>query len=154
MLSTTAQYAIRAMVALAQLPEGERGCAVCVAEQTGAPANYLSKLLKQLAHAGLLHSQKGQGGGFSLARPAREISLWQVVETVDRLDWTASCLLGHPGCSSDAPCTAHWQWQAVRDNFRIFLVSTSIGDLAKRHPSAASIMQELQPVHGGVRGRG
>jgi DNA-binding IscR family transcriptional regulator len=65
MIAKTGMHAVRAMVARARLPAGTYAW---VAQEIGAPQNYLGKLLQTLAHEGLVQSQKGLGGGFCLAR--------------------------------------------------------------------------------------
>jgi DNA-binding IscR family transcriptional regulator len=74
MLSKTGLHAVRALVALARLPEGCYAGAARIAQDIGAPQNYLSKLLKALAEEGLVESQKGLGrrrGG------SRSCSRWE-----------------------------------------------------------------------------
>ena len=70
MLSKTGIHAVRAMVVLAELPEGVYAGAVSIAEGIQAPRNYLGKLLQLLAREGLVESQKGMGGGFGWPAPA------------------------------------------------------------------------------------
>ena len=79
MLSQTSQYALRTVLQLARLPEGARGSAGELARQMGAPANYLSKTLHQLARAGVVSSTRGKHGGFVLARAPHRITLAEVV---------------------------------------------------------------------------
>src|SRR5262245_48864240 len=104
MLSKTGLHAVRAMVALARLPRGAYAGAAGIARDIGAPQNYLGKLLKDLAGEGLLESQKGLGGGFRLARDAREITLFDVVEPIEHVSRWSGCILGMPACSDRAPC--------------------------------------------------
>ena len=75
LLSRSGIHAVRALVALAQLPEGEFKGAAALAEKTDAPPNYLGKLLQALAREGLVQSQKGLGGGFRLARDPDDITI-------------------------------------------------------------------------------
>jgi len=92
MLSQTAEYALRAVVALASHPDTPfttRG----LAGETKVPVNYLSKVLQALARGELVHSQRGLHGGFVLARPAGEITLLDVINTVDPIRPVESCPL-------------------------------------------------------------
>jgi Rrf2 family protein len=79
MMSKTAVHALKAVVALAELPDNGFEGAASLAERIRAPQNYLGKLLQVLARAGVLQSQKGLGGGFQLARPPESISLYDIV---------------------------------------------------------------------------
>lgn len=132
MLTRTGLHAVRAMVALAQLPEGAYAGAARIAREIGAPPNYLGKLLQTLARAGLVQSQKGLGGGFCLARDPRHISLFDVIEPLEHVSRWTGCILGRPGCSDQAPCAVHDRWKKVRNAYLDLLTRTSIADLVKK----------------------
>ena len=96
-ISQTAEYALRAVVWLASRPDMNLSTQQ-IAEVTRVPAGYLSKVLQALARAGLVASQPGRTGGFQLTRPAREISVLDVVNAVDPVQRIRSCpllLLSH-----------------------------------------------------------
>ena len=101
MLSKTGLHAVRAMVALAKLPDGSYGGAARIAQEIGAPQNYLGKLLKALAEEGLVESQKGLGGGFRLARNPQEISLLDVIEPIEPGFGLAHEILGQDEAGAD-----------------------------------------------------
>jgi Rrf2 family iron-sulfur cluster assembly transcriptional regulator len=132
MISKTGIHAIRAVATLAALPEGAYAGAGDIAEQIGAPQNYLGKVLKTLADEGLLESQKGKGGGFRLARSPERISMFDVVDPIDHLSRWSGCILGRATCSDDSPCTVHHRWKEVRDVYLTFLRETSISDLLSK----------------------
>ncbi len=92
MISQTAEYALRAVVYLAgrELPETNQQ----IAEVTRVPAGYLSKVLQSLARADLVHSQRGLHGGFTLTRPPKKITVWQVIDAVDPIQRIRNCPLG------------------------------------------------------------
>ncbi len=117
------------MCALAKLPEGELAGTPSIAEDIGAPRNYLGKLLQTLARGGLVHSQKGMGGGFRLAMSPDKISLMDVVEKIDQVERWSECFLGLPQCSGDNPCALHGKWGKLRDGYLSLLRDTSIADL-------------------------
>lgn len=132
MLTKTGMHAIRAMVALAHLPEGEYAGAARIAREIGAPENYLGKLLKGLAEEGLLTSQKGLGGGFRLALEAAQISLFDVVNPIEHLERWTECILGRSQCSDGEPCALHYRWKAVRDAYLQMLRRTSLAELVAK----------------------
>jgi Rrf2 family iron-sulfur cluster assembly transcriptional regulator len=137
-LSKTGLHAVRALVALARLPEGAYGGAAHIARQIGAPRNYLGKLLQALAEEGLVESQKGLGGGFRLARDAKDISLLDVIEPIEHVSRWSGCILGWPECSEVNPCAVHDRWKAVRDAYLRLLRRTTIAELlAKGEPAFA-----------------
>jgi len=139
MLSKTALSAVKAFSILAGLPEGERLGAAAIAERIDAGANYLGKLLQALAREGLVESQKGLGGGFRLARSASTISLYDVVEPVDRVSRWDGCFMGRSECSRESPCAVHDRWAAVREAYLTFLKETTISDLTQRKGLSVSI---------------
>ncbi len=132
MLSKTGLHAVRAMAALARLPAGAYAGAASIAQGTGAPQNYLGKLLKNLAGQGLLESQKGLGGGFRLARDARKITLFDVIEPIEHVSRWSGCILGLPACSDAAPCALHKRWKAVRNSYLKMLQQTTLAELVAR----------------------
>jgi len=131
MISKTGMHAVTALAALAALPPGAYAGAAEIAAGTGAPPNYLGKLLKTLADAGLVQSQKGKGGGFRLARNPAAISVFQAVDPIEHLSRWSGCFLGRARCSPKHPCPVHQHWQRVRDRYLKFLQETTIADLAR-----------------------
>ena len=132
MITKTGVHAVTALAALAELPNGAYAGAGEIATAIGAPRNYLGKLLKTLANAGLVESQKGKGGGFRLTRSAAKISVYDAVEPIERVSRWSGCFLGRKRCSDKAPCAVHQRWAAVRDAYLKFLKQTTIADLAAR----------------------
>ncbi|MCX7014896.1 MAG: Rrf2 family transcriptional regulator [Candidatus Sumerlaeota bacterium] len=130
MLSKTGTHAVRAMAALAQLPEGEYIGAAEIAQLIGAPRNYLGKLLQTLARAGLVDSQRGLGGGFRLARDPKDITLLDVIDPIEHVDRWSGCIFGNEVCSDSAPCALHQRFGAVRERYLQFLSETTLAELA------------------------
>jgi Rrf2 family protein len=130
MISKTGIHALRAIVALSELPEGVFAGAADIAGRTGAPPNYLGKLLKNLAGEGLLESQKGKGGGFRLARDPARISIYEVLEPIDKISRWSGCFMGKSRCSEKSPCAVHGKWGGVRDAYLQFLKETKLAELA------------------------
>jgi Rrf2 family protein len=81
--SATARHAVRALVHLAALGAGALAAAHDIARAHGLPEVYLARALTLLARAGLVRSVRGLSGGYRLARPAKSITLLEVVEAVD-----------------------------------------------------------------------
>lgn len=93
MISQTVEYALRAVVHLAS--EAPRGRTTDqVAEATHVPRAYLSKVLQGLVRGGIIHSQRGIGGGMTLARPAEELTILEVVNSVEPIQRIRTCPLG------------------------------------------------------------
>ena len=102
MISQTAEYALRAVVYLAdQAPAPQT--TQQIAKVTLAPAGYLAKVMQGLSRAGLVHAQRGLHGGFTLARSAEELTVLDVVQAVDPIQRITHCPLGLKGHTSLCP---------------------------------------------------
>lgn len=105
MISQTAEYALRAMVFLAEY--GDRSHTIQqIASATEVPAGYLSKVMQSLARAGLVRSQRGKHGGFALAAAPEELTVYQVVQAVDPIPRITRCPLRNPA-HEEGLCALH-----------------------------------------------
>lgn len=129
MLSQTAEYALRAVLYMAEHGDAEPYRVTALAEALRIPQNYLSKTMHQLARQGVLTSSRGKFGGFRLARPPAEIPLLEVIRPFDQLEARRQCLLGRPTCSDATPCAAHARWKNLADNTTAFFRDTTLADI-------------------------
>ncbi|MCE9606085.1 MAG: Rrf2 family transcriptional regulator [Planctomycetia bacterium] len=93
MFSQTVEYALRAVVHLA----GEAPTARTTDEIAGVtqvPRAYLSKVLQSLGRAGIVHSQRGLGGGMTLVKEPKELTILEVVNAVEPIMRIKTCPLG------------------------------------------------------------
>lgn len=96
MFSQTVEYALRAVVYLARhVPQAQTTDQI--AEATKVPKAYLSKVLQGLSRSGIVQSQRGIGGGVSLARPAEQLTILEVVNAVDPIHRIRTCPLNLAG---------------------------------------------------------
>lgn len=162
MLSKSAEYALRALHALAFEPGDAPVPAARLADRAGVPENYLSKVLHRLEQEGVVASRRGPGGGFTLGREPAALSLADVIRPFDETVLRRHCLLGRPECRDDAPCAAHDRWLEVAGRVRRFFLETSLEDLgppacAGDGPAAPAVAAEAGPEitdDGGAPGRG
>ncbi len=138
--SRSAEYAIRAFVNLSRVSEGKYAMVKHIAQEEGIPAHFLAKILQQLARKGLLRSSKGPTGGFSLRRRPEEISLMDIVQSLDGLNDYEKCASGLAECNDDAPCGMHDSWKALRSRIIEYLERTSIATIQ------AALEQKRQAV--------
>lgn len=129
--SRSAEYAIRAFVHLASVPDGKYAMVKQIAEQADIPSHFLAKILQQLARKGFLRSSKGPTGGFCLRMPAADISVIMIVDAVDGLADYERCPAGLAECNDQAPCGMHDSWKALRGRIMEYLERTTIEDLAR-----------------------
>ena len=93
MFSEKVEYALRAVAYLASKPSGARTVEQ-IAVATKVSPTYLAKVIQKLVHAGIAKSQRGIGGGITLAKPATELTMLEVVNAVDPIRRIESCPLG------------------------------------------------------------
>ncbi|MGI6302722.1 MAG: RrF2 family transcriptional regulator [Verrucomicrobiota bacterium] len=105
MFSQTAEYALRAAIALAQ--EGDRSLTTDeLAVRTKVPRGYLSKVLQQLHKGGVVRAIRGIYGGYALCRPPGDITMIEVVNAVDPIQRIHTCPLNLPE-HGDCLCPLH-----------------------------------------------
>lgn len=114
-MSTRGRYTLRAMVDLA-LHQGEGPVQrEDIAGRQEIPSPYLARLMAEMVRAGLVRGERGPGGGYSLARPAAEISAGEIVRAVEGPLALAPCLQegAELSCSYQAHCAASMLWQKL-----------------------------------------
>jgi Rrf2 family protein len=129
--SRSAEYAFRAFVHLAQVPEGKFAMVKNIAEEENIPAHFLAKILQQLARKGLLRSSKGPTGGFSMRLDPSEVKLLDIVEALDGLAPYQQCASGLAECNDEMPCSMHDSWVSLRSRIMDYLGRNTIADLVK-----------------------
>jgi Rrf2 family protein len=129
MLNQSADYALRAVLYVAQQTDDGSYSADVIAAATGIPRNYLGKVLHALTQAHVLTSIRGPNGGFRLAHPAEQLSLAEVVEPFQKLPARQVCLRGNRECDSADPCESHRRWQDMADRITAFFRDTTIATM-------------------------
>jgi Rrf2 family protein len=126
----TGKYAIRALLYLADSDGDRTVTASEIATAEGIPPYYLAKVLKDLSNAGILSSVRGRGGGFQLSRPAKQITVLEVLEAAEGLSRRVkACVLGLDECTDEAPCAMHDYWSNFRDTTLRTLGALTMEDL-------------------------
>jgi len=128
--SASATHALRAMAWLAAHQGEGAMLGRDLAREVDVPADYLSKVLAQLARVGVLTASRGAKGGYRLARPANRIRLIDVVLPFEGKRARPGCLL-HPEkpCRASSSCSAHGAWGGVRRTYTEFLEKTTVADI-------------------------
>lgn len=124
MISQTAEYALRAIVFLADQDEPKTTAAI--AEATQISAGYLAKVMQVLSRAGLVHAQRGLYGGFTLAHRPEELTLLQVVHAIDPVRRFRECPLGLHGIHL---CPLHRKLDDAAQAVETTFGDTTIADL-------------------------
>ncbi len=82
-ISTTARYGLIAAGCIAEQADGGWVMAETISDKYDIPLAYLLKIMKEMAKANVLRSKRGPGGGYTLARPVKEITLLEIIEAVE-----------------------------------------------------------------------
>jgi Rrf2 family protein len=128
--SASATHALRAAAWLAASRQGEAMLGRDLAGKVGIPAPYLAKVLATLARTGVLTASRGVRGGYRLARPARQISLMEIVEPFEGKRARPGCLLRpDEPCREEAACSAHAAWSDLKATYLGFLETTTLADI-------------------------
>lgn len=109
-ITRQADYAVRAVLYLAEQSNGRRAPTSEIARKQHIPPSFLAKIVSQLSVAGVVQTSRGARGGVSLARPSKEISLLEVVEAIDGPITLNECVLDPKACVFGSDCTVHDVW--------------------------------------------
>ncbi len=126
-----------ATVILASLGDGGLASAADIADRTHVGLPTVSKLLKALQHAGLVHSVRGANGGYQLARPAARINAAEIIDAVEGPVALTECAGGAGSCGIEATCLVGHGWQRISRAIRGALVGVSLEELVRRDAPGA-----------------
>lgn len=145
MLSNTCKYGLRAIVYIAgNSNDGNKIGIRKISEDLDLPMPFLAKILQSLAKKKILFSSKGPNGGFSLARPAREIYLLEVVKAIDGEDVFSRCVLHNDNCSSidkeKATCALHGDYVKQRKRIEKLFQTKSVYSLVNTAKNSEDIV--------------
>lgn len=135
-ISKLADYGTVVMAFLARNAENPlplKTNARTIAEETHLSVPTVSKLLKLLAHAGLLTSHRGVRGGYQLAKPAESISITEIILALEEKMGLTECTHIDHHCALSGLCTTRSNWQILNHAIQKALESVSLGNLASPH---------------------
>lgn len=124
-------YAVRVVLALAKQPPGTRLSSAAIGREMLIPAAFLSRIVAQLAQANLLLTFPGRDGGLQLARPADEITLWDVVGLMEGPFLLSECMLGEQACPFEGDCPVRGRWNRLQKVILEELERTKFSELAQ-----------------------
>ena len=136
-ITRQADYAVRAMLYLAQLGPDQRASTSQIAEEKQIPPSFLAKIVSQLSVAGLLQTSRGARGGVTLARSAAEISLLDVVEAIDGPILLNECVGESGMCAFNEICPMKPVWCDAQQELVKRLGRTNFAVFAQPLPIAA-----------------
>lgn len=130
-MSTKAQYAVRAMVNLNLHSDGSPVNLRDISQRESISLTYLEQLFVKLRRGKLVKSVRGPGGGYLLARPAKDIQVDEIIDSVEESLVPVSCMDQKHGCVCDDQCVTHNVWHGLAERIRQFLASITLADLTE-----------------------
>jgi len=132
MFSKTCEYAIRAMIYVAQKSkDGNKVGIKEIAAGIDSPEHFIAKILQDLGRRKLLQSAKGPNGGFYVDADALHCSLADIVKVVDGDKLFTGCGLGLKQCSESHPCPIHHEFKTVRRDIQQMLENARLGEFTE-----------------------
>ena len=134
MLTNKGKYGLKAMSHLAGLPPGQPALVADIATLNSIPKKFLDAILGELRTAGFVHSKKGRGGGYVLAKGAGEIRVGDVVRALDGMLAPIGCASKNfyrrcDDCDSSRPCGVQVVMAQAREAIASVLDARTLNDL-------------------------
>jgi Rrf2 family protein len=126
-----ADYAIRTMFYLSRLAANQKVATSQIASEYKIPPSFLTKIISQLAIAGLIHTSRGARGGVTLARPPEEITLLDVLQAIDGPVALNECVQEPCICPFAGECVLHGFWIGASEDLNNRLRSTTFGKMVE-----------------------
>jgi Rrf2 family protein len=130
-ITRQADYAVRAVLYLAQKGDDKRASTSQIAQDQQIPPSFLAKIVSQLSVAGLLQTSRGARGGVSLARSPEQISLLEVVEAIDGPILLNECVDDNGACTFGDDCPMRPVWCDAQAELVQRLRTTSFASFVK-----------------------
>ena len=134
MLTNKGKYGLKAMVYLAGCAPGEPALVTDIAAKNNIPKKFLDSILGELRNAGVVHSKKGRGGGYGLAKSASEIMVGQIIRALDGPLAPIPCASRIfyrrcEDCITEAKCTVRLMMMEVRNAIAEVLDNRSLAEM-------------------------
>ncbi len=140
MITTKGRYALRLMIDVGCLPEGERTSLRAVSERTGISVKYLEQLAKTMVAQDFLVSARGARGGYSLAQSASEISAGDILRAAEGSYAPVECLEdGAPLCPLHDDCATVGFWAGLEKAIDEYVNSVTLGNLVAQQRMSHTI---------------
>ena len=138
-------YAVRVLLALAKRGEGARLSSTDIQREMLIPKAFMTRIVAQLSHAGLLKTFPGRDGGLMLPRSASEITLRDVVETFEGPILLSACLQvkGEDDCPFQANCPVRPKWGRVQVAMLREMASITFEDLVNESLGIPMVVPSL-----------
>ncbi|HNR42856.1 MAG TPA: Rrf2 family transcriptional regulator [Bacteroidales bacterium] len=134
LLGNTAQYALRILLYMSEKP-GRKYPASELIRKLNISDKYLRKIMTHMAKAGFVESIRGRYGGYVFRKPVQEITIGDIIFSIEGKGKYMECMLGLEKCDDEHPCRLHGTWFKIRTKILDMFDNTSLEDLIEVSPS-------------------
>jgi Rrf2 family protein len=103
-----------------------------IADELNISFHFLTKIFQILSQHGIMTSARGPAGGISLAKPASEISLIDIITALEGTEYFKGCILALPNCCDKTPCPFYDFWASMREEIKNMFEQTSLEELGQK----------------------
>ena len=129
-LSRESEYGLKALSVLAAQTEGKVMLLKEIAEAGHLPSGFLAKVFQKLTGHNIVRSHRGAIRGYSLARPANQTNLREILEAIEGPEVFERCLFWEHRCGHGNPCYLHREWSQIKPQFLTRIERMTLADLA------------------------
>lgn len=145
MFSKSSEYAIKAMIYIAQVSdETKKIGVVAIAKSIDAPQPFTAKILQILTKKKLLRSIKGPNGGFYLTKADLQKSVAEIIYAIDGRVPFNTCVLGLHNCSEDKPCPLHNEYKSIKKDIINMIEKNTLTDFMEKLNAGEVFLKTLQ----------
>ncbi len=132
-ITKAGEYGVLGLIALSRRPFGDVVMIDVLCEEESVPKSFLGKIFQNLSKSGLVGSTRGSGGGFYLARPASDITVLEILESIEGPIALQRCLEIDVGCEHSRGCALCGLLAEAQERIKEVFAGTSLATLAGRH---------------------
>lgn len=143
-ISTKGRYGLRILLDIVLNGDNSPRLARDIATSQKISNKYISRLVIDLRKAGFIKSVRGAKGGYTLARFPEDITLLEIVETMEGRTTIVDCVLKPDACSKIGGCAVHQTWSEINRKIRDVLGEVTLKDIADKHQEDGHVSGSLE----------
>ena len=144
-LTTKGRFAVTAMIDLASRQHNGPVTLAGISQRQKISLSYLEQLFGKLRRHELVESTRGPGGGYTLARALKDVSVADIIFAVDEPLDATQCA-GEENCHDNGPCMTHQLWASLNAKMIEFLDSVNLQELVDQQKEAPLVQLKSKPV--------
>lgn len=135
-ISTRGRYGLKVVHYLAKADSPDPIPLSTISRELNLPENYLEQLMRRLRKSGLVDSVRGSYGGYKLSRPAKEIYVGEILRSLEKSMYVASCSKENSSCSQLGDCACQIVWNKIQDSVDNVIDNYSLDDMIEDEKKA------------------